>query len=182
MDVDAEDITKLVMVSCILAGARQFVVDRPVIVEMKEAREDKEPKFTGWSNVRYVWQRPPNPQARTVQSTQPTLPEDLNLTKVQQHCAALEPYFRATHWHSGRVAVALGSFLAYVLGTDVAQGYLSLTTVFEALLSPGGTEITHQISERASYLLEHDEEGRYAIYKRMKQLYKTRSQLVHGAV
>jgi hypothetical protein len=89
MDVDAEDITKLVMVSCILAGARQFVVDRPVIVEMKEAREDKEPKFTGWSNVRYVWQRPPNPQARTVQSTQPTLPEDLNLTKVQQHCAAL---------------------------------------------------------------------------------------------
>jgi hypothetical protein len=55
-------------------------------------------------------------------------------------------------------------------------------TVFEALLSAGGTEITHQISERTACLLEQGEEGRLRVYRRMKKLYDTRSKLVHGSV
>lgn len=55
-------------------------------------------------------------------------------------------------------------------------------TVLEALLSTGGTEITHQISERTACLLERDVEGRLRVYRRMKRLYATRSQLVHGAI
>jgi hypothetical protein len=55
-------------------------------------------------------------------------------------------------------------------------------TVFEAILSTGGTEITHQISERTACLLERDVEGQLSVYRRMKTLNDTRSQLVHGAV
>ena len=55
-------------------------------------------------------------------------------------------------------------------------------TVFEAVLSTDKYEITHQIAERAAYLLEKGEDQRYLIYRRMKQLYNTRSRLVHGDV
>jgi len=54
---------------------------------------------------------------------------------VSKYCAILERYFQPVHWHSGRMAVAIGAFLAYALGSDDGQRYLALMTVFEALFS-----------------------------------------------
>ena len=112
------------------------------------------------------------------------IPEPQSSTSrvFQRYCEALEPYFRPTNWHAGRIGVAVGAFLAHVLGADPGQGYLALMTVFEALLSTDNSEITHQISERAAFMLEFTEDGRYDLYRRMKKLYKTRSLLVHGAI
>ena len=171
VDVEEEDIRKLVMMSCILAGAQAVVINRPVLLELMST--EGPPEFRGATNVRHVWQRPRTPRAAA---------SELDMALVAAYCERLEPYFQPTHWHSGRVAVAIGAFLAYVLGADPRQGYLALTTVFEALLSTDDTEITHKISERIAFMLESTEDGRYSVYKCMKRLYKTRSLLVHGAI
>jgi hypothetical protein len=80
------------------------------------------------------------------------------------------------------MGVAIGSILADVLTNDAAQGYLALTTAFKALLSTETIKVTHHISERVAFMLGVDEEERLSIYRQMKRLYKTRSQLVHGAI
>jgi hypothetical protein len=176
IDVQEEDIRKLVIMSCILAGAQTVVVNRPVLAELTGAPGNLTPQFRSAENFRRVWQKPGNPHA--VYTGDPAL----DMAGVRQYCEALEPYFRPTSWHAGRIGVAVGVFLAHVLGADSVQGYLSLMTVFEALLSTDASEITHQISERAAFMLESTEDGRYALYKRMKKLYKTRSLLIHGAI
>ena len=168
------------MVSCILAGAMTFIVDRPIRVEMKTSNGNKTPVANGGSNLRYIWQCPRLTREERLEGLEH--PESLAMISIQHLCAMLEPYFRPVQWRTGRLAVALGSFLSYALATDDVQGYLSLMTVFEALLSTGKTEITHQIAERTAFLLEDNEEGRLAVYKRIKHLYNTRSRLVHGDV
>jgi hypothetical protein len=178
-----EDIRKLVMMSCILADAEVFVLDRPVLARVESREGIPAPEFDRWENDRHVWQWPSRPD-----DWMPAGPQDipvhkrLEMQRVRFYCELLEPYFRAKYWHSGRVAVALGAFLSYALGPDTGQGYLALMTVFEAILSTEKTEITHQISERLAFMLETDEDARYALYKRMKRLYNTRSRLVHGDI
>jgi hypothetical protein len=176
LDVQEEGIRKLVIMSCILAGAQTVVVNRPVLAELTGAPGNMACQFRGAENIRHVWQKPGNPHAAYIGDP------ELDMTRVQRYCEALEPYFRPTNWHAGRIGVAVGVFLAHVLGADSGQAYLALMTVFEALLSTDNTEITHQISERAAFMLESTEDPRYALYKRMKKLYKTRSLLVHGAI
>ena len=182
MYVEEEDLIRLVMIACILAGANAFIVDRPIRVEMRTAGDTKKPVGNGGSNLRYIWQCPHETRKRRAKDAGPDAFETLDIGLVQQYCVALEPYFRPIQWHSGRLAVAIGSFLSYALAADDVQGYLALMTVFEALLSTGGTEITHQIAERTACLLEREVEGRLRVYRRMKELYATRSHLVHGTV
>lgn len=181
VDLQEEDIRKLVILSCILGGAEAIVVDRPVLAQMTGTAESPAPKFCRFDGVRQVWLKPRNPGAVVTQHPDAPFPA-LDMCQVRGYCEVLERYFRPTHWHSGRVAVALGAFLAYVLGSEPGQGYLALMTVFEALLSTDATEITHKISERVAFMLESTEDARLALYKRMKRLYKTRSLLVHGAI
>jgi hypothetical protein len=176
IDVQEEDIRKLVIISCILAGAQTVVVNRPVLAEMGSTAGTPTLRFDRAEKFRLVWQKPGNPHAPYIG------PPDLDMTEVRRYCAALEPYFRPIKWHAGRIGVAVGVFLAHVLGVDAGQGYLALMTVFEALLSTDSTEITHQISERAAFMLESTEDGRYELHKRMKRRYKTRSLLIHGAI
>jgi hypothetical protein len=181
MFVHDEDMIKLVMSSCMLAGASAFIINRPLLVEMKESGDAQAiPEMQGYSNLRYVWQRP-RPLASKSETEAGRFPE-LDLAEVARYCVLLEPYFRPTHWHAGRVAVAVGSLLSYALSSDPAQGYLALMITFEALLSTERTELTHQICERVACLLETDEDARYRTYIRMKQLYKTRSMFIHGDV
>jgi len=159
-----------------VAGASAVVVNRPVLAELTDVSGEKVLKVDRADNVRHIWQLPHNLHEKV------TFDDRLNMEAVSKYCALLERYFQPVQWHSGRMAVAVGAFLAYALGPDDAQRYLALMTVFEALLSTDSSEIIHQISERAAFMLETTEEGRDRLYKRMKKLYKTRSLLVHGAI
>jgi hypothetical protein len=178
IDVQEEDIRKLVMVSCILADAHAVVINRPVLAEMMPSGDKVVPEFRGATSVRHVWLRPKNSIPVVAEDEHPKI----DLDEVRGYCGLLERYFQPVQWQSGRVAVAIGAFLAYILGPDSGQCYLALMTVFEAILSTDSSEITHQISERVAFMLESTEDARYSTYKRMKQLYKTRSLLVHGAI
>src|SRR5207247_519307 len=131
--------------------------------ELMDVSGKKVLKVDRVDNVRHTWQMPHNLQERV------TFDDRLDMEVVRKYCALLERYFQPVQWHSGRMAVAAGAFLAYALGPDDAQRYLALMTVFEALLSTDRSEITHQISERAAFMLETTQEGRYTLYKRMKK-------------
>jgi hypothetical protein len=185
MDVSGEDVAKLVLLASVLAGAQSFVFHRPILVETGMSAEQPggiQPQ--SWSPEICRWHRPrfsAEPSKPEPPISRPRI-EDLDLNEVSHYCLALEPCFRPVHWHSGRLAVALGSFWASLSANDPAQSYLALMTVFEAIVSTEKTEISHQIAERTAFLLETDEEERYQVYRRMKQLYGTRSAVVHGDV
>jgi hypothetical protein len=57
--------------------------------------------------------------------------------------------------------------------------FLSLMTGMEALFNPGGSEITYRISRNAAVLIGKDKEDSEKVFKRMKDLYGKRSQIVH---
>jgi hypothetical protein len=182
MDVQDDDIRKLVMMSCILAGVRTFGIDRPVMAELKANEESSTLEYVRYDGYRHIWVRPRNPDPLNKEDLLRFHGLEFDLTEARQYCERLEPYFRAIQWHSGRVAVALGAFLSYAQAPADGQGYLSLMTVFEALLSTDKAEIIHQISERTAFMLETGEQARYEVYRKMKRLYNTRSRLVHGDI
>jgi hypothetical protein len=181
-EVQDDDIRRLVMMSCILAGVRTFGIDRPVMAQFKTPGNASTLEYIRYDAHRHIWLRPRNPDPLNEEDMRRLHGLEFDFGLAQQYCQTLEPYFRASNWHSGRVGVALGAFLAYAMAPPGGQGYLSLMTVLEALLSTDKSEITHQISERAAFMLEKEEKPRYELYRRMKGLYGTRSRLVHGSV
>jgi hypothetical protein len=185
MEVSGADVAKLVFLASVLAGARSFVFHGPILVEKvvsAGAPDAIRPQSWAPEICRWHWPRTPvEASAPGSPISQPGI-EDLDLTEVSRYCHALEPFFRPVHWHAGRLAVALGSLWACMVANDPAQSYLALMTVFEAIVSTEKDEISHQIAERTAFLLEQQEEKRYLVYRRMKQLYGTRSQVVHGDV
>lgn len=76
--------------------------------------------------------------------------------------------------------------LAFALLSDVRpQPYLgskiaSLCTLFECLFSTNPGELVHKLSERIAFFLEHNPEKRFAMFKKVKDIYKIRSLIVHG--
>jgi len=185
MHVSGEDVAKLVLLASVLAGAHSFVFRGPIVVETgMSAAQPSAIQPQSWSPGIRRWHRPRSSEDASKPEPLISRPKigDLDLTEVSHYCLAFEPYFRPVHWHSGRLAVALGSFSAALSANDPAQSYLALMTVFEAIVSTENTEISHQIAERTAFLLEKHEEERYQVYRRMKQLYGTRSAVVHGGV
>jgi hypothetical protein len=185
IEVTGQDFLKLVVIASILAGARSFVFHGPILIEHKsEAGSADLFETHSWSPEVRRWNRPRRPAKTSLDEADAASPNigDLDLIEVSRYCRLLEPFFRAAYWHTGRFAIALGSLWASITSSDPAQSYLALMTVFEAVLSTDKNEITHQIAERTAYLLEKGEDQRYKTYRRMKQLYNTRSRVVHGDV
>jgi hypothetical protein len=94
MYVDEEDLIRLVMIACILAGANAFIVDRPIRVEMRTSGDTKKPVANGGSNLRYIWQCPHETRVRRAKDAGPDGFETLDIGAVRQYFVALERYFR----------------------------------------------------------------------------------------
>jgi hypothetical protein len=61
------------------------------------------------------------------------------------------------------------------------QQSITFCAATEALLSPsGGGEVTHQVAERAAWLLGSTPQARVDVYDQMKAHYDRRSFFVHG--
>jgi hypothetical protein len=80
----------------------------------------------------------------------------INASRIKQLAAVIEEYYWAIYSRHDRLSFALGAFWNSIFSSDPVQAYLSLTIVLEALLGTGNTEITHQISERVSLLIERE--------------------------
>ncbi|MEM9001697.1 MAG: hypothetical protein AAGB24_15665 [Bacteroidota bacterium] len=80
-----------------------------------------------------------------------------------------------------RVEMAL-SFLydargEHNLGIKISN-YCSL---FESLFSTGNGELIHKLSERTACFIAHTPEKKYEIFRKVKDIYAIRSQVVHGS-
>jgi hypothetical protein len=188
MFVEAGDCTRLIVLSCVLAGAQSFCFHAPIQAEC-EIAEDGAPTYkcvATTDDPHRVWSPPWLNRGDPILAAAAGFSQDLGgmleIKVVRRYVELLEPFFRPAFWHAGRLAVALGALWAGLISGSTVQKYLSLITVLESLLSTDRDEISHQVAERLAIMLEEDPESRYRIYLRMKQLYATRSNLVHGGV
>lgn len=59
--------------------------------------------------------------------------------------------------------------------------FLMLTVVLESLFTTSRDELSHRISERIALLLETQSADRKALYQKVRDIYKSRSIIAHGA-
>jgi hypothetical protein len=109
----------------------------------------------------------------------PDSPEFVIGRKLKKVIMSTNVYYQPGAKHD-RLSVALNSLWVAVFSRYRDQGFLSLTTLLEALFSTGSSEITHTLSERTALLLGKSATERIEIYERVKKLYNTRSKIIHG--
>ncbi len=64
---------------------------------------------------------------------------------------------------------------------DLAYKIRQYCSYFETILSTDSSELTHKLSERVALFLSDDKDNRTKIFRDIKNAYKIRSQIVHGA-
>jgi hypothetical protein len=81
----------------------------------------------------------------------------------------------------GRLPTALRYYQqAFRADIDWSVRFLGMMMAMEALLSHGTSEVSHQVSERAAFLLGKDAVDRELLYDTMRSLYSLRSAIAHG--
>jgi hypothetical protein len=65
--------------------------------------------------------------------------------------------------------------------SDVALKVANYCSALESIVSSSGTEISHQVAERVSCLIEARGNSRIETYKNIKKSYDIRSKTIHGA-
>jgi hypothetical protein len=82
---------------------------------------------------------------------------------------------------TGRLPTALRYYQqAFRVDIDRSVRFLGMMMGMEALFSPGATEVSHQVPERAAFFLKQTAQERESLYDLMKDLYGTRSSIAHG--
>lgn len=92
----------------------------------------------------------------------------------------LYPFYNPLEETRGRIGVALNAVLSGMSSFRREQQLLSYTIALESLLSSGSSEVSHQVSERAAFLLSEDPHRRRKFYDEVRRLYDIRSNIVHG--
>lgn len=90
---------------------------------------------------------------------------------------------RQTQISSSEQKIALaGIFVQQARGTNDLAIKISLyCTAFECLFTTDTKELSHKTAERAALLIGQDMEGKEDIYKKVKNIYNIRSQVLHGS-
>ncbi len=104
----------------------------------------------------------------------------LNIRKASIVAHKLDRYFRSGVWWVDKLAMAFGYTWESLCSHSAQQAFIGLTCSLEALLSTQTNEITHILAERVAVLTENKYERRLDVYRKIKDLYKIRSKLVHG--
>ena len=177
MHVDARAIVRQVLLSSVLLQRFSFKLGGSVQIEKKTGQAT--PYFVLSSVGLGVEESSSYFVSSALPKTTPDVIDSNNLCRV---FAQLEPYCRPGFWKADRFATALACFWTGLCTPYGQQAFLSMMSIFDALLSTTKTEVTHVISERTSYFLGQTEEERYSTYRQMKKLYNIRSQIVHGDI
>lgn len=64
--------------------------------------------------------------------------------------------------------------------SEAADAIVDLMIAIESIFGSSGSAITFKVSAAVAALLEKDLEERKSVFTRFKQLYRTRSRIVHG--
>ena len=106
--------------------------------------------------------------------------ERINRNKLKSTVRAFQRYFSPYNFKIDRLSVALSNLWSALVSRYLDQTYVSLTIIFEALLSTRRHEITHMLSERAAILIGRSPTERIEIYEEVIKLYALRSKIIHG--
>ncbi|PKH04524.1 hypothetical protein CXF72_00460 [Psychromonas sp. MB-3u-54] len=97
--------------------------------------------------------------------------------------------FYKNGWHGSfcqkqmnRLNVATSFLQQARSSSDIGVKIANYCSYFEALMSTNSAELTHQLAERAAFLLRNQPEDRYEHFKQTKKAYAVRSKVVHGDV
>lgn len=83
---------------------------------------------------------------------------------------------------SGRITISMRFLQQARSSKDLGEKIANYCSYFEALLSSNSIELSHQLSERAAFLLRTSPEARYEHFKKTKRAYAIRSKVVHGDI
>ncbi|TVU78052.1 hypothetical protein FQP81_01065 [Pseudoalteromonas distincta] len=102
--------------------------------------------------------------------------------KLKGMNAAQEPKFTISQKQINRLNVAASFLQQARSSSDIGVKIANYCSYFEALMSTSSAELTHQLAERAAFLLREKPEDRYEHFKLTKKAYAVRSKVVHGDV
>lgn len=83
---------------------------------------------------------------------------------------------------SGRINISMRLLQQARSSKDLGEKIANYCSCFEALLSSNSAELSHQLSERAAFLLRTSPEERFEHFKKTKRAYAIRSKVVHGDI
>ena len=92
----------------------------------------------------------------------------------------LDRYYRADHWWSDQISVALGYLFSALTTTSGELAFAALCMALEAMAHSPKTEIMHTLAVRCSWIIGKDAAEREAVYRNVRRLYDLRSKIVHG--
>jgi len=177
INIENHAIVKQALLSICLVSPIGFTVDAARGVKIKNSNDKIIYEPDGWTRG-WIYEIPER-NSHAIASC--GLREaKLDIKKVQEYALHLDPYLRSGVWQQDRMAAALAHLLDGFCCNSVTLTFLSLTAALEALVNSSKNEITHQISERVAILCADSKTERIDIYQRVKQLYNTRSTIVHG--
>ncbi|WP_454440986.1 hypothetical protein [Vibrio bathopelagicus] len=105
---------------------------------------------------------------------------DICMTNFKGIRTSDEPKLTMSQKQVGRVTVS-NSFLQQARSSaDIGVKIANYCSYFESLLSASSAELSHQLAERAAFLLKETPEERYEHFKATKKAYGVRSKIVHG--
>ncbi|MGR1188859.1 hypothetical protein ACUVHH_14565 [Vibrio parahaemolyticus] len=118
----------------------------------------------------------------TITNTELHASASTSLSKIGGMASEQDPQLTMSQKTVGRQNVA-SSFLQQARSSaDIGVKVANYCSFFEALLSTNSAELSHQLAERAAFLLRDTPEERYEHFKKTKKAYGVRSKVVHGDV
>lgn len=177
--IDVESLARQAILSLLLAGRVSFAFQHVHSLGVTAIGQRKSYKAGGWARGQLHQISTPM-EVALLQGTGTWPP--INPRKVTRIAIKLDRYFRSGMWWSDRLAMAIGYFWNALCTPFSEQAFLSLTTALESLLSTQPMEITHILAERAAVLVAREPSSRLMTYRKVKDLYKVRSQVVHAKV
>lgn len=175
--LDAESIAKQVMLSLILTRRIRFMFRGIHTLSLDSTAGHKVYRPISYSHTQFYEVSPLMTFALGGKnwSTQRITKKPINEMAIK-----LDRYFRSGIWWTDRLGMGLKYLWNALCTTVPEEAFINLMTALEALLSTQPTEISHILAERVAVLLRTDSLSGLNVYRRVKNLYNTRSKIVHG--
>lgn len=177
--VESNSIAKQVIFSLVLTCRVSFKLRGVFHIKVEQRGRKKTYSSSGYSNSSL--QELSNPMASAILQNSGNSAHSISKAIVN-NASKLDRYYRSGLWWNDRLAMSLAYFWDAMCTPIAHQSFIGLTNALESLLSTTKQEITHILAERIALITEKTPENRKIMYEKVKELYKTRSKIVHGSV
>lgn len=109
-------------------------------------------------------------------------PYPIKDTLTDQEINSIEEFARLVASHDyKRIIISFRRLASAVMRTDITDGFIDLVVIWENLFGTNSGEVKFRIALSMSKLLGDTEAQRQQIFKQVSELYKHRSNIVHGS-